>query len=556
MNTKKKRANWGCIIGVIVALALLGGGGLWLRSLSATTTATADEGEIVTAVIGDLAANASASGTLTAQNTARLAFSTSGQVEEVLVKVGDVVTEGQPLIRLQTTELERAVTSAEQTLIIQQANLENLQAPPSAAAIAAAEANVASAQASFDDLMAGPSEDEITSAETSVRTANADIAAASARVQDLRSAPDAAAVQAAEIALGLAQQDATQAAEQHSTILVTEPNDFLTADKLAEIEFSARTRAVQANAALASAQETYDALVKGDPNSLAAAQASVAVAVAQRDAAQARLDQLLLPPSEAQIAQAQATIAQAQASLDKLQRGPTALQIASAEVQVEQSRINWERAKNNLAKATLTAPFGGTITAVNVQVGENANGIVLEMVDQDHLEVVLEVDEIDLGSLSVGQAAVLTLETWPDTEISGQISAIAPTATNNGSDLVTYKVFVALGETDLPVLVGMTANARIETARRDNVLLVPNGAIIVDRVTSSYTVNKVVTDANGQQSLTAVPVTIGLRDGRYTQIMDGLSEGEQVLIGNKLPVATFGDGGGGPGGRDGGGPRN
>ena len=105
---------------------------------------------------------ATASGQIEAQRTAALALSSAGEVAEVNVTIGDSVVAGQPLLKLNTVELERSVISAQQSLAIQEANLATLLAPASEADITAAEANVASAQASLQDLLDGPSEDEIT----------------------------------------------------------------------------------------------------------------------------------------------------------------------------------------------------------------------------------------------------------------------------------------------------------------------------------------------------------------------------------------------------------
>ena len=103
---------------------------------------------------------------------------------------------------------------------------------------------------------------------------------------------------------------ATQAAEQHSTILVTE-SDYLSAEQLADMELSARTAAVQANAQLQAAQETLGQLLNGDPNSIAATQASVSLAAASLQTAELRLQQVQEGATAAQIAQAEANLANA-----------------------------------------------------------------------------------------------------------------------------------------------------------------------------------------------------------------------------------------------------
>jgi HlyD family secretion protein len=558
-QSKSKRWLWAGIAGI--AIILLIGGGLLLRDrLVAAQQTTLNTGDLVTAFIGDLEANASASGQLAAQREARLALTTSGIVSEIFVEAGDQVAAGDPLLKLGTDDLERAVANAQQTLAIQQANLETLLAPPKAADLAAAEAVLASAQANLNALLDGPTEADIAAAEANLRAAQADVNAAASRLNSATSSAAPEEIRAAEIRLELAQQAATSAAERHSTILVMEPNAFLSQEALNDLELSARVQAVQANANLEAAQADLDRLRTGNSNSATSAQAGLAQARAQRDAAQARLDLLLAGPNEAQLRGAEANVAQAQASLERLRRGPMEAQRVAAEVAVEQAAINLARAEKNLAEAILRAPFSGVITAVRANIGQSATGILVEMVDDSSLEVVLNVDEIDIGAIAPGQPAEITLETWPSEVLSGAVASISPRATQDNSAVVSYRVYLSLGETDLPLLVGMTANARLLTNSYEDVLLVPNAAINVDRSRGTFSVNRVITDAQGVQSVEAVPVTIGLRDGRYTQITSGLQEGDTLLVGNLPPRFRFGPpedgqrGGPPPGVEDGGGP--
>ncbi|MCA9969303.1 MAG: efflux RND transporter periplasmic adaptor subunit, partial [Anaerolineales bacterium] len=259
-------------------------------------------------------------------------------------------------------------------------------------------------------------------------------------------------------------------------------------------------------------------------------------------------DLLLAPASAAQIAAAQASVAQAQASLDQLQRDPPAWQITQAEVQLAQAQISLQRAEQDLANATLVAPFAGVVTAVSVAEGEVASGILVELVDSASLEVVLDVDEIDLANITVGQPAVVTLESWPDTPIDSEVTAVAPQAAQSpGSALVTYDVSLSLAATDLPVRIGMTANASLVTDARTDVLLVPNSAITIDRTTGRAAVY--VVQADGTVVETAV--SIGLRDAQHTQIVSGLNAGDRVRL-NYTPPAQEDGGFGPPGG--GGGP--
>ena len=560
MNKSKRRNKWIWIILVgVVAVVAIGLIAQRVTSNAQEAIQEAGTGETVTAFMGDLSANASASGQIQAATVAQLALVQSGIVEELYVSVGESVNEGDPILQLETAELERAVLNAQQTVAIQEANLENILAPASAADIASAEAAVVSAEAALADLLNGPSADEIAKAEADIRAAEADIAAAASSLSDARSGATAEEIQAAQLQLDLAQTSATQAAQQHSTILVTEAEGFITQDMLDDMEFSARTQAQQANANLAAAQETFDQLLNGDANAISTASAQLAIANASRAAAQANYDLLLADPAAAQIAASEASVAQAMANLDRLQRGPTTAQITQLETAVAQAKLALETAENNLAEATLVAPFAGVVTQINVNEGEMANGLLVELVDDNSLEVVLDVDEIDIGKINEGQEATVNLESWPDEPIIGQVASISPVATQNNSAIVSYRVYVGLGETDLPVLVGMTANADLLTDNLEDVLLVPNQAINANRNTGTFTVNKAVTDADGNVEYEEIEVTIGLRDNRNTQITSGVESGDELLVGALPPRFQFGQGppdgdnGGGGGGPFGGG---
>ena len=211
--------------------------------------------------------------------------------------------------------------------------------------------------------------------------------------------------------------------------------------------------------------------------------------------------------------------------------------------------MNLRRAEQNLANATLIAPFDGLVTAVYTSPGESASGILLDLVDMHSLEIVLDVDEADMGQISSGQVATVTLESWPDMPIASTVTAVAPTANqNNSSGLVTFAVYLSLTNAPVPVRVGMTANAQLLTAARHDVLLLPNAAISLDRGTGQATVNRVVSQAAGQAPvLEVVPVTLGLRDGRYTEITSGnLNDSDLVWIGQIIPQEQVGPGNGNP----------
>jgi HlyD family secretion protein len=255
--------------------------------------------------------------------------------------------------------------------------------------------------------------------------------------------------------------------------------------------------------------------------------AQIAAARAQIARAESSLA-LLLEEKTVPIANARAQLAQAKSNLAKLLDGASDEQIAIANAQVEQARISLEEARDNLAQASLVAPFDGLITDVYLAEGEWVAGAAAELVNTASLEIVLNVDEIDVSHIRLGQPARVTLEPWPDRELSGEVVSISPKA-NVAGQIVTFEVHLTFDAQDLPVLTGMTANAELTTIDQENVLLVPNRAIVADREAGSYYVNRV-----DGETLTRGDETIGLRDARNTEVLTGLRDGDRVYTGQAV----------------------
>lgn len=522
-QTRKKRVYL-IIGGVIVAIIIVSAILLFARPREESQAA--GEGEIVKAFIGDLSSSATASGQVRPRREATLSVETPGRVVGVHTRIGDEVQAGEILMELDTSSLALDVAAAEQNFRLKEANLADLLEEPTQGEIAAAEAAVLSARSQLNQLLEGADPKEIAASEAELRAAEANVWSSSAQLNQTSNAIKPADIAAAEAAVAAAESNLKSVEIQYTRN--PDPDDI-----------TANTALAEARENLASAQAQLDLLLAGpDENQVGNAQAGLSASTAQRDATQAQLAKLLAGATASQIAGAEAQLAQAQATLDNLLSGATEEQIAAAEAEVEQARISLEDAQETLAESTLTAPFDGVVTAVNFNEGEFATGEAVKLIDDELLEVVLEVDEIDIGAMTVGQPATMRLETWPDIELESKISKIVPRAKNSlGSGLVVYEVHLPLQDIDLPVRTGMTADANLITAEITDVLLVPNQAIDVDRTNGSYSVMLVAGD-----SVQQVPVMIGLRDNQFTQIKSGLSAGDELAVGNTIPLADFGPG--------------
>jgi HlyD family secretion protein len=553
MNMLKKY-KWIWIIGAIV---IMGGLAAFFFTRNNTNASEkADIGETAVAFVGDLAESATASGQVQAQQETTLSLAGSGIVEQLNVAVGDSVRRGDALIQLESEALERAVTSAELDVAIAKANLANLVAGSSAEELAAAEAAVYSTQAKLDKMREGPSAEEIAASEASMKAAQANVWSASGNLQATNIVSDAD-ILAAEKELEEA-QDAWQEVHNIWVILAdceenTQGTHTCTPKEDSDRMDSITEQVQAAKAEVAIKQAQLDDLLSPESGSVASSQASVSSASAQYDASIARHEALLAGSKEADIAAAEADLASAKASFESLLSGPSKPDLKIYETRLAQAETSLQEAHNALAEATLAAPFDGVITAVHVAIGENASDLAVELLDSNSLEVILGVDEIDVGQLAVGQPARVNMETWPNVDIPSEITAIAPSSSASDSGVVTFDVHLALEQTDLPILVGMTANADLITNVGEGVLLVPNAALTADRENGTYSVNVVHTGEDGSTTVLPVEVTIGLKDNDHTQIISGLVEGDVVILGTfEAPVQRFGPGGGGPGGDDGG----
>ena len=514
-----KRSLFRTITGLLLTGLMLSGCG------AASNNSAAAAGETVTAFIGDLADSATASGQVLPRHEASLSATTAGIVEAVNARIGDAVQAGDVLIQLETASRELAVANAEQSLAIAKANLADLLAPADASDIAAAAAAVASAQAQVNDLRAGPTAAEIALAEANVNSSSASVWSASADLGSERDSITESQIKSAETAV-LSTKIALDNAQEDNQDLTNEDT----------------------HAALLEAQQAYaDALanlqeLQAGPN-VTAAQNSVAAANARLEVSEIDYDQTLASATAVDLAGAEAQLTSAQAALADLVDSPSDAEIRASEAEVKQAQLSLADAIERLQEASILAPFDGMITEVTVSEGELASGVVITIVDTGSLEVVLSVDEVDVGNFTVGQPATVSLETWPDEIIDSEILTIAPSATETDAELVSYDVHLALGETDLPILVGMTANANLITAELSNVLLVPNQAITPDRAAGKYYVDLLQADGTTQQ----VEVQVGLADDNFTQIKDGLVAGDTLVIpGVTTANDEQGPGNGGP----------
>lgn len=287
----------------------------------------------------------------------------------------------------------------------------------------------------------------------------------------------------------------------------------------------ARTNLEQAEASLKQAQAAYDQVADRPdvgmlPQSLQLEQATIAF-----EAAQANFELTMRKPTTAELASARSAVIQAESSLARLQEGVSEEEILLSQLQVQQAQLSLDQAQHQLEGTVLAAPHQGTITRVGIQEGELTGGqpaFILTDLSRYHVEA--DVDEIDIGRVAVGQRATVALDALPGEGLVGEIDQIAPSAQTD-TGIVSYGVTVSLLPTDALLRSGMTANVEIVTESRENVLLVPNRFVSIDRLTGRTFVDKLVGN-----EIQPVEIQVGLRDEAYSEVLAGLQDGDTIVL--------------------------
>lgn len=206
--------------------------------------------------------------------------------------------------------------------------------------------------------------------------------------------------------------------------------------------------------------------------------------------------------------------------------------LRSYNINIENAFINLEKAKQELLKTEIIAPFDGTVVAVAVKVNDQLSAFdysaktAIHLVDTSTIRMTGVVDEIDITKVCVGQQAVITVDALPDQKFNGHVTFVSPFGTlQAGVVNFPIEIYFNRGEKVELLRGGLTATADIIVGKHDNVIQVPNRA--VKGLYGDYWV-EVVIDAESAKTEKR-PVKIGLQNKKFTEIISGLREGEQVL---------------------------
>lgn len=220
----------------------------------------------------------------------------------------------------------------------------------------------------------------------------------------------------------------------------------------------------------------------------------------------------------------------------------------NAEYEYNTALSNLTAAESDLAETTITAPMSGIVVgepkpAGTMAVQGNSNPtVIMRIADTSQKQIMAKIDETDIGNIKVGQDATFTVDTYTNRTFTAHVSKISQTDTSNTWDtngtstsssssssssasVIYYYVTLDVDDPDDVLRLGMTARVEINTAEKEDALVVPIAALKTND-NGSYVLR---VNASGQTT-EQVPVTTGIYSDEYVEILSGLSEGDRVSV--------------------------
>jgi HlyD family secretion protein len=199
--------------------------------------------------------------------------------------------------------------------------------------------------------------------------------------------------------------------------------------------------------------------------------------------------------------------------------------VRAGEARVESLRANVASIQAELGKLVLRSPISGVITKSNAHVGEivTSGESLISVISDNDLEIEANVSEVNIGKVKVGNTVLITFDAFPNITYKGNVIYIDPGETVIDG-VPSYKVTVAFtDEISNDVRSGLTANLRIETSKKENVIKIPRYAV-QKRSERSYIVIKA---GNREEEREIVTGLIG-KDGTI-EVISGVNEGEEII---------------------------
>ncbi len=517
LGNKKK-----VLIPAVIVLILAGGFGVHALNRQKAKKAMAEQMsqvEATTVTKQNLIDSISVTGTIASADARDVsAIASNVKVKTVNYKVGDYVNAGDVVAVLDSSELERKLTEAQNSQALSEYN-ENK--------------SIETASESYTQAVEDGTDDY-----------NKAVKNESQAKEDLQDAED----DLSSAASTLKKREKSLSAAKEALNALTDPTESYTvaANALESANAKVKTLADQGQAA---GDAEYDA-AKAEADAAQATYDSVSAEKAAYDAAVQAVNDAQAAYTEAHQAYNSASDAEEKAS-DAYETASDNLtdasknndrNISNAADSLEKAQKEKEYSNNSsdqtiddykeqIAACTVTAPISGVITAMEVSEGDTYLGegkTIFSIADNENFIVSASVDEYDISSISEGMTAAVIVEALGEDELPAKVSFVSPTASTSSSNggstgSASYSLEIALDDSNTDLRIGMTAKASIIKEAVYDVLTVPYDCVSTDEDGNSY----VTVDQDGEK--VQVPVMVGMQSDYDVEVSgDGLDENSVV----------------------------
>lgn len=489
----------------VLAVAAVGTFGIWFLFLRAPASTE----HTMTLQPQSFLQQVSVSGSVVAAQDVDLGFSQGGRVARVYVAVGQQVGTGAVLAEVENADLRASVLSAQAGVETQVARLAALQAGTRPEELAVKQNAVASANRGLIDAL----QDAYRAADAAVHNTLDQF------INNPRTTPS----------LSFSTTD--------SNIKTAVETKRLLAEGLLSV-WGSEVVGLGATADLSGAAAHGQQNLAAITSLLSDANTVLNRVILTTGTTQATIDSYVAAVATARTAvnsgvsavnNALATLLDAQKNLSLAQAGSAPEDIAAQQAQLKQAQAAVALAQAQLQKTLIIAPFGGMVTVVDAKAGKivSPNTPELSLISNGAFQIESYVPEINIALIHVGDHASVTLDAYgASVPFEAKVVLIDPAQTVRDG-VSTYRITLAFAIADPRIKSGMTANVLITTAKKEAVLAVPQGAVIIHGAT--YTVRVKTVGGIVERS-----VTVGGTDslGNF-EILSGLSVGEVVVLGDK-----------------------
>ena len=219
----------------------------------------------------------------------------------------------------------------------------------------------------------------------------------------------------------------------------------------------------------------------------------------------------------------------------KVNLGSARAAIAKAQAQYDQSAAVAARTEEDLRNATILSPIDGVVLSRELEVGGAVSSIltmgsgatlIMTLGDLQEVYVKGKVDESDIGKVYLSQPARITVESFKDQKFAGKVTKISPMGAEK-DNVTTFEVRVSISNESQKLRALMTANAEIILEEKKKILTIPEGAVLYAKDKST---EAEIPDATQEKGRRRVKIATGISNGARTEVLRGLSEGQQVIV--------------------------